>query len=937
MVKIALQQVQQNIGDIANRHEYSADVIYELLAAYGRSKSAITQLREGHLNKAEDAGAVLQKDVVYFKTFAAGASLEHEVSELYEDPLTQRYNPRYLIATDLTNLAAKDNLKGTTLTIKLADIDDHLDFFYGWTGDEVVDTKTEAVADRRAADKMNELYVEIEKQNRAEFASNPNFRHELNVFFTRLLFCFFAEDTGIYTDKQFTDAIKTYTQTDGSDLAWFFGELFTSLDTEDESALKTPFKEFPYVNGSIFNTSKHAIAIPKFSAQARHLILECGRQNWGEINPDIFGTIFQGVVDPEHRDKNGMDYTSVPNIMKVIKPLFLDGLHEEFDKAYDSEKKLWALLGRVQKIKIFDPACGSGNFLIIAYKELRQLQHAIIGRIDELMPTGIGVKIPDNQLVNINNFYGIEIDDFAHELAVLSLFLAKHQMNQEFTEQFGKALSIIPLIDIPTIVRGNAARLDWQDVCPNIGREVRTEAENVELFTLMLEDGEVITDESGDPILAETSTKVYDEIYLIGNPPYKGSRKQSSEQKSDLANIFHGASYPKGLDYISIWFIKAAEYIRASRAEFAFVSTNSITQGEHVALLWPLVLDDDLHIKFAYTSFPWRNSARDNAGVTCIIVAIQNHTPRNPVIFTGNRAVSVKNINPYLAEGNATYLYRRSMSVSGLQDMIFGNMAADGGNLILSQEEYDKVISQYPNLTNYIKELLGSEELIQGKKRYCLWLTAAPDEILNGPFVADRVLRTKEVRLESSRPQLADTPHTFAQRSADPDTFDTAIAVPRVSSERRDYIPIAFISSNTVPTDRLQVVPYAELYDFAVLTSRIHMAWVNRTCGRLKTDYNYSVDIVYNNFPIRPLTETEKDALNKSARRILLARAAHPEKTLADMYDPDKMPADLREAHEENDHLVDNLYKKGGFTNDEDRLAALFDLYEQMTAKEKTK
>lgn len=925
-MKIALQQVQQNIGEIANRHEYTRDVIYELLAAYGRSKSAITQLREGHLNKAEDEDAVLQKDVVYFKTFPEGTQLEHEVTRLYEDPLTERYKPRYLIATDLTNLAAKDGLKGTTLTIKLADIDDHLDFFYGWTGDEVVDTKTEAVADRRAADKMNELYVEIEKQNRAEFVSNPKFRHELNVFFTRLLFCFFAEDTGIYEDGQFTTAIKTYTQTDGSDLAWFFGELFTSLDTEDKAELKTPFKEFPYVNGSIFNTTKHEIAIPKFSAQARHLILECGRQNWGEINPDIFGTIFQGVVDPEHRDENGMDYTSVPNIMKVIKPLFLDSLHEQFDKYYDNERKLWVLLGRVQKIKVFDPACGSGNFLIIAYKELRQLQHAIIGRIDELMPTGIGVKIPDNQLININNFYGIEIDDFAHELAVLSLFLAKHQMNQEFTEQFGKALSIIPLIDIPTIVRGNAARLDWQDVCPNVGHTV-TKAEQESLFDF------------GDPeqVVLVDDEKAFDEIYLIGNPPYKGSRKQSVEQKADLAAIFRGSPYPKGLDYISIWFIKAAEYIQNSRAEFAFVSTNSITQGEHVALLWPLVLKKDIYIKFAYTSFPWRNSARDNAGVTCIIVAIQNQKPKNPVLFSDTRAISVKNINPYLAEGDITYLYRRGKSVSGLIDMVFGNMAADGGNLIMSEEERDNALQDNPKLLPYIKTLLGSEELIQGKKRYCLWLSAAPEEILNDAFVSSRVAATRDVRLDSSRPQLADTPHLFAQRSADPVTFETAIAVPRVSSERREYIPLAFITNETVATDRLQVVPNAGLYDFAILTSKIHMTWVNRTCGRLKTDYNYSVDIVYNNFPIRSLNAQEQAMLSVSARKILLSRAAHPDKTLADMYDPDKMPADLREAHDENDHLVDSLYKKGGFTNDEDRLAALFDLYEEMTAKEKTK
>lgn len=929
-MKITLQQVQQNIGDIANRHEYTADIIYELLAAYGRSKSAITQLREGHLNKAEDASAVLQKDVVYFKTFAAGTQLEHEVAELYEDPLTQRYNPRYLIATDLTNIAAKDNLKGTTLTIKLADIDDHLDFFYGWTGDEVVDTKTEAVADRRAADKMNELYVEIEKQNRAEFASNPNFRHELNVFFTRLLFCFFAEDTGIYTDKQFTNAIKTYTQTDGSDLAWFFGELFTSLDTEDKSALRSPFKEFPYVNGSIFNTGKHAIAIPKFSAQARHLILECGRQNWGEINPDIFGTIFQGVVDPEHRDENGMDYTSVPNIMKVIKPLFLDGLHEEFDKSYDNEKKLWALLGRVQKIKIFDPACGSGNFLIIAYKELRQLQHAIIGRIAELRPTGLPEKsLPDSQLININNFYGIEIDDFAHELAVLSLFLAKHQMNQEFTEQFGKALSIIPLIDIPTIKHDNAARLDWQEVCANKPHRLNP-TEQLQA-ALEIDDMEPFEQQE---IMAKY---VYDEIYLIGNPPYKGADKQTPEQKADFRAYFGNEEYSGNSDYISIWFIKGARYIKGTNAQLAFVSVNSVCQGEHVGIMFPKIFDEGVEIGFAHTSFKWQNSARDQAGVTVIVLNLRNPQKTQKYLFTDDIQKTVQHINAYLLPSEADIVYKINKPVSDFPEMVFGSMPRDEGNLVLSPEDKD-IISQDPRARKFIKKYIGAAEFIRGNDRYCLWIAASDyEEAKTIPAINERMEKVAEFRAKSkakSTQDYASRPYRFVQISYKP---TNSIFVPSVSSERREYIPMGYLDENTVTSNLAFAIYDAEPWLFALLQSKIHMAWIRTVCGQLETRIRYSSTLGYNTFPIHILTELEKDALNKSTRRILLARAAHPEKTLADMYSPDKMPGDLRAAHEENDHLVDTLYKKGGFTNDEDRLAALFDLYEQMTAKEKTK
>lgn len=929
-MKISLQEVQSNVAAIANRHEYNENIVYELLAAYGRSKSAITQLREGHLNKAEEPGVVLQKDVVYFKVFPASTQLEHELVNLYEDPLTQRYLPRYLIVTDLTNLAAKDTVKDTPpITIKLADIDDHLDFFYSWTGDEVVDSKTEAVADRRAADKMNELYVEIEKQNQSEFASNPNFRHELNVFFTRLLFCFFAEDTDIYANNQFTNAIKTYTQTDGSDLAWFLGELFSALDAKDKSTLKAPFKDFPYVNGSIFNTNKHAISIPKFSAQARHLILECGRQNWGTINPDIFGTMFQGIVDPEHRDENGMDYTSVPNIMKIIKPLFLDSLHEEFDKHYDNEKKLWALLTRIRKIKIFDPACGSGNFLIIAYKELRQLQHAIIGRIDELRPAGLGGGIPDNQLININNFYGIEIDDFAHELAVLSLFLAKHQMNQEFTQQFGKALSIIPLIDIPTIVRGNAARLDWQEVLPNTGH-TPTKAEQEALFDF------------GEPAQTQLNTdeKIYDEIYLIGNPPYKGSRKQTAAMKSDMQFVFKDSNITsyKVLDYICIWFFKGAQYIADTNAQLAFVSTNSISQGDQVGIFWPSVLNT-VEIGFAYTSFKWQNSARDQAGVTCVIVSLRNPSKASKYLFKDGIAEKASVISAYLSSGTDTIVLRRKSMLSvGLPLMSSGNYTGHALNLSLDKKEHDELLEAAPQAARFIKKLVGSDEMIKSIDRWCLWISDVDyDDAYSIPEIKVRIDATRAARLESKDPaanKLATRPHQFRDRK---ETKTQSVVIPVISSENRQYIPVGIVGSDTILSNRVVAVYDAKQYIFSLLTSAMHMAWLGAVCGRLETRYSYSVEICYTTFPINALTEAEKDTLNKSARRILLARAAHPEKTLADMYDPNKMPADLREAHEENDHLVDSLYKKGGFTNDEDRLAALFDLYEQMTAKEKTK
>ena len=576
-MKISFSEVQRNISEIANRQEYTIDVLYELMAAYGRSASSITKLRTGIYNLAEDKDSTaLQRGVVYFKVISDFESLPSEVEKLEQDPLTQRYNPRFLIATDLKTFAAKDTKKGNTLEIAWADIDRNVDFFYGWTGDEVTDEKTEASADRRAADKMKDLYREVEKVNLDKIKdSGSNFRHHLNVFFTRLLFCFFAEDTGVFTkedDNIFTNAIKDFTQADGSDLDQFLGTLFESMDKEDKGAYTSPYSKFPYVNGKLFYKS-FGIEIPKFNAQARKLILDCGALGWAEINPDIFGSMFQSIVDEKHRATHGMHYTSVPNIMKTIEPLFLDDLREDFDKHYDNPKKLKKLHKRISKIKVFDPACGSGNFLIIAYKELRKLENGIIERLFEDEYDAKQLKNKVQSQIDLNNFYGIEIDDFACEVAVLSLYLVKHQMNIEFEKQFGKEIKLIPLKDKANIVHGNAARIDWQEICPNIERkEKKEDCKN---------QAQLIEIEEDQSELKLTNT-YWDEIYLIGNPPYLGSRNQDKSQKTDMKIVLESVRNYKILDYVTIWFYKGAEYIKSTNARMAFVSTNSITQGDQV-------------------------------------------------------------------------------------------------------------------------------------------------------------------------------------------------------------------------------------------------------------------------------------------------------------------------------------------------------------------
>lgn len=938
-MRLTFADAQRNVTEIANRESYSLDVIFELLAAYGRSASAITKLSSGALNLATDKeNDVLQRGVVYFKHVPNG-NLLSVVDSLDQDPLVVRYNPRYLIATDYDQLVAKDTKKDTTLDIKLRDIDRNVDFFYGWTGDEVTSEKTEAVADRRAADKMKDLYAEIEKVNQEKLTDPKNtFRHDLNVFFSRLLFCFFAEDTKVFSKDEktiFTSSIKDYTQTDGSDLDVFLNTLFDALDTDDKSSFTSPYSKFPYVNGTIFDTKKHSIAIPKFNAQARKLMLDCGNLDWSTINPDIFGSMFQSIVDEEHRATNGMHYTSVPNIMRTIEPLFLDELREEFDKYYDNPSKLNNLWSRISKIKVFDPACGSGNFLIIAYKELRKIEHGIIDRLfsSDYQRAMLSGKLESK--IKLDNFYGIEIDDFAHEIAILSLYLAKHQMNIEFEQHFGKEIILIPLKDNAKIVGGNAAQIDWNEVCPNIEHIIdSSQPDQQYLLDFEIENEQValVSDE-------DLKQKYWDEIYLIGNPPYVGSRNQDKTQKQDMADALSDIRNYKILDYIAIWFYKGYQYIRGTKAKLAFVSTNSITQGDQVATFWPNLLDE-VEIGFAYSTFRWANSAKNNAGVSVVVICLQPIDKKTKKLFIGGFSHNVDHINAYLAPMDDVYVGRSSTPINGLPKMTYGNYTGGCDSLILSQEEMISLTTRHPEAKRYIRQLMGSAEFIKGTLRYCLWISdSEAEEAIKIPEIAERVETVREVRLKSKDPsmqKLAIKPHRFRD-------FKTAkqhsILVPIVFSERREYIPCGVLDSEIVIPNSAQAVYDGPIWLFGILSSKMHMAWVGSVVGKLESRIRYSSALAYNNFPIKQLNDSEIQNLNVAARKVLLTRESHTEKTLAEMYDPEKMPEELRQAHHELDLAVDKLYRPRPYGNDEERLADLFALFEQMTAieKEKTK
>ena len=895
MARLSLKAVEERVAPLAGREEYDREFIFDLLLAYGKPQGNVTRLRNGSLNVAIDPSTeVAQKNVVYFKETTSDP-LEI-IEELKSTPAVVRFSTRFVIVTDYVELVAHDIKTNETIGFPIREIDQHFTFFLPWAGMEKAQYVAESHADVKAAERMGKLFDELLQANPGIFDDERG-RHSLNIFFTRLLFCFFAEDTGIFGDNQFTNAIGSQTQSDGSDLAEFLTYLFKALDTENAADKPKHLAEFPYVNGRLF-TVKDDQVVPRFTKQARDELIASGTLIWRDINPDIFGSMFQAIVTPGKRSDLGQHYTSVPNILKTIEPLFLDDLKTELNEAQDSERRLMRLLDRITDIKVFDPACGSGNFLVIAYKELRKLEHAILERLAELSSSH-QVLWADSK-ISIENFYGIEIDDFAVEVAILSLWIAKHQMNREFREKFRVEIPLIPLKETGQIKAGNATRVDWNEVCPN--------------------DGEA-------------------EIYLIGNPPYKGGKSQGKEMKADYPFVFGDRPYSKDLDYIALWFVKGADYIAGTRAELAFVTTNSVAQGEHVGLMFPMIFDKGLEIGYAYTSFKWENNAKRNAGVTVAVINLRTAGPGAKYIFTEGLQIEARNINGYLADAPSVFIYRRTGVLSSfLPRMVLGSMPKDGGNLILEPREREEVLTEAPGAVRLVKRYVGSAEFINDIERYCLWI---PDQDLGEarsiPAVARRLEAVAQWRSES-------VASTTAGYSTFPNRFKQiaykateAIVVPAVSAERRQYVPIGYVDSETVVSNLAFAVYDAEPWIFALLTSQIHMTWLAAVGGRMKTDYRYGAYIVYNNFPVPPLSEATKEKLTVAALRVLDVREYHCEQTLAELYDPDKMPQDLRDAHAAVDALVDSIYSRKPYETDEQRLSDLFALYERMTAEEATK
>jgi hypothetical protein len=860
------------------------ELIYDLLQAYGVSGASVTRLKSGSYDKSKKDNEVLWRDKVFYRYVDDGEDIHAAIDAARTDEMITKLRPRFLIVRNRDQIVAIDTRTSDTLDTRLADLPSYSAFFLPWSGIEKTQLETVNYADIKAAERMARLYDEIVKHNQIETAQDV---HNLNIFFSRLLFCFFAEDTGVFPAGIFTNGIASLTAADGSDAARYLDALFDVLDTAPAKRQNMPahFADFGYVNGRLFSARASA---PTFSKAARKLVIDCGSLNWSVINPDIFGSMMQAVVHAGQRESLGMHYTSVENIMKVIRPLFVDDLQVTFDAA-DTKGKLVRLRERISAIKCFDPGCGSGNFLVIAYKELRKLEHRILKRLQDLDPKTPVALFQDSE-IKLENFYGIEIDDFAHEIAILSLWLAKHQMNVEFRELFGHEIQLIPLRDTGNVVCANAVRTDWNEVCPKA---------------------------KGD------------ELYVLGNPPYLGSSMQNEQQKQDFVRFFGTPRYPRNLDYISLWFMTAARYVADGVGSVGFVSTNSVTQGDHVGLMWPTIFATGVQIAFAHESFRWTNQARGGAGVTCVVIGLSLCPASLRPLYSEGKKRLVPNISPYLRPSSRnTIVFARRTPPGGLPPMVFGNKPTDGGYLNFGESERAAMLESDPALAPYIRRYMGADELINGNVRYCLWVTDAQAiEAMSHSEVAARASGVAEARRNGSTvaQAMADRPYRFLQRAH---REGTAIVVPLHSSEGRSYIPMAFVDDRTVVSNACDVIYNAEPWLFALLMSRLHNVWLRAVGGRIKSDFRYSATLCYNTFPVPPLSDKSRQLLTERAFAVLVAREQHSDKTLAQVYDPGKMPTELREAHQFLDAAVDQLYRNTPFQSDDERLELLFYMYE---------
>lgn len=913
-IQLSYKEIEDRLSSLKHESVSAEEIGYRILSAFGKSDSEIRRYKEGKGIISTFKGLLIKGLLCYRGTTTL--RLASELEEMKQDARVLKAAPKIIAVSDGKTVRAFDLRLQETFEQQVSRLYCDFEFFYPLAGVERIEYVHESPADIKAAEKLAKLHDEIRAYN--EFTSDSDL-HDLNTFIARLLFCYFAEDTGIFADNVFSGAIKRFTK-DARNLKEILEQIFCFMGGKPIPAgmLQTYCQSnFGIVGGGLFERN---IYIPELSNKARQIIIECGELDWQNINPDIFGSMIQAVVNPDVRANQGMHYTSVPNIMKVINPLFLDELREAYnalmteydilrkskdigeigekqfyDKCKTIEKKSRQLLLRMSKMKFFDPACGSGNFLIITYKMLRLLEMDIWSLISKCNPYG-ALQFVDGSVISIEQFYGIELLDFPHEVAMLSLWLAEHQMNKKMREDFGVNTNALPLRDINNIRCGNACRLDWNVVCPHTKEE---------------------------------------EVFVFGNPPYLGVSIQNKEQKRDMEISIGKYNGYKKIDYIGVWFLKGAEFVKDNNAKCAFVSTNSICQGEMVEPLWSPIFRMNVFIDFAYTSFKWTNNAKYVAGVTCTIVGISRQNSAKKVIYNGDGKRQVYSITPYLTEGGCLIVKKHLSPISSLPSIYRGCMPYDGGNLILSEEDKNSLLTDYPQVERYIKKIYSAADFIKGQIRYCLWISDSEYPTVYGiPPLKERIDATREMRLSSvdeGARNLAEKPYQFREFNA---CTERTLIIPSTSSENRKYIPIGYANDDMIVTNAMYMIDNAPLNVFGIVTSLMHMIWMKTIGGKLKTDYRYT-NMCYNSFPFPSISDEKKAEIEEAATNVLVAREPYLTmgKTLADLYDPDKMPDDLREAHHRLDDIVESCYPGYPFSSDEARLECLFKMYEKMTKK----
>ncbi len=912
-------EIADAIADLAAEPFEAAEFPFQFLLALDKKETQLKRLRKGDTNRSDVPGGVLLQSSIHLAVCPAGET-HNMLERLKASPQTAKAKAKFILATDGLTLEAEELATGECIASEFPKLAGHIGFFLPLAGISTIREIKDNPIDVRATGRLNKLYVELLRQN-PEWGTDAR-RHDMNHFMARLIFCFFAEDTDIFNGRGlFTRTVEQFSESDGSNTHGVIESCFRAMNTpiarRAAAGIPAYADSFPYVNGGLFAGSTEA---PRFTRIARSYLLQAGSLDWEHINPDIFGSMIQAVADEAERGALGMHYTSVPNILKVLNPLLLDELRAQLEAAGGNPRTLLNLRKRISRIRVFDPACGSGNFLVIAYKELRKIEAEINARRGE---HARGTEISKK------NFRGIEIRDFAAEIARLALVIAEYQCDVLHRGPLAAKAEFLPLDEMNWITCGNALRLDWLKVCPPEGTGVKLRSDD--LFQTPLEQPEIDFENEGG------------ETFICGNPPYLGSTWQSAEQKTDLRKIFDERTTKwRSLDYVAGWFMKAVDYGQGSKASAAFVSTNSICQGQQASIFWRLIEKSGFEIKSAHTSFKWSNLAAHNAGVTTVIVNMAPHsTAKKQLTSLGDDDVIINRfvdrVSAYLTAGDIQLIEKRFVVPDDRTEMKFGNKPVDGGFLFMTQNQLAQLLPAERERKLLSRRICGSAEFIRGIQRYCLWIEDNNIQVvLKSPGVMQRLKEVSIARFASTdraAREMAASPHQMREMN----WASRTIVVPGVSSENREYLPVGLLDENFVVSNLAFALYDAPLWNMALIASKLHLVWIATVCGKLETRYRYSNTLGWNTFPVPPLTDRDKADLTRCAEDILLAREAHFPATIADLYDPERMPENLRAAHEANDDTLERIYIGRRFRNDTERLETLFAMYAKTTKDAGTK